>query len=562
MPVGAALPSLPTARLEHPAVVRARFELELPSEPPAGLAVDDYRVRAIIETPAATTEVVGGFVSHGKARVRYTPRFAGVHRYRVQRIDGGVADDLAAGSFEAAEASPGARGFSKVSKAHPRALAFDDGTPDWVLGVSYAEPLGTALGALAEAEVERLAKAGVRTIRLVDFADGAPAAPGRLEPVVGRFDEATADRVDAIFAAAEKNGIRIIFSAYSNGFSSGNRWENNPYNAQHGGPASSPAEFFRLQKARDQAARKLRYVRDRWGASPAFFAIDLIDLPEEDGSIAEALWVPWATSLAEEWRLNDPYEHAIVTGSLGPMHNVAPPANGVADPIADERGFYASAAPSLVGWQICGRDLDAPAQLVAGLVRRIEDSGGVGKPVICEGFAHAGEAAPSFDHTRVGLMASAFEGAGALARVAPADGRDENEPLGEARLAAIGSTAKLLATLPWARGLSPRRDVRTPGAPTAQVLSLVSEDERFRAVWVVAPVASYERKTEGLKLSFTGLVAGAQVVRFIDDETGASLGERKIEANGASTEVTVPAFAKHLALTITSESAPSGARPK
>jgi hypothetical protein len=51
-------------------------------------------------------------------------------------------------------------------------------------------------------------------------------------------------------------------------------------------------------------------------------------------------------------------------------------------------------------------------------------------------------------------------------------------------------------------------------------------------------------------------------VRFIDDETGASLGERKIEANGASTEVTVPAFAKHLALTITSESAPSGARPK
>lgn len=52
-------------------------------------------------------------------------------------------------------------------------------------------------------------------------------------------------------------------------------WQQNPYNAQNGGPCENPWDFFTNQEARELFKRKLKYMISRWGYSPRLMTWEL-----------------------------------------------------------------------------------------------------------------------------------------------------------------------------------------------------------------------------------------------------------------------------------------------
>src|SRR5262249_19799730 len=144
---------------------------------------------------------------------------------------------------------------------------------------------------------------------------------GCLEPSPGRFDERTAEAFDTLFDAAETADVDVILVAYALGFTPGSEtwrsWNDNPYSTARGGPDSSPRDFFSTPARRQQVARKLRYIANRWASSPRLLAIDLLNEPEWDGPIGERTWIAWAEETSRAWREVDPYAHLVTVGSVG-----------------------------------------------------------------------------------------------------------------------------------------------------------------------------------------------------------------------------------------------------
>lgn len=86
---------------------------------------------------------------------------------------------------------------------------------------------------------------------------------------LGRYNQAHAERMDYLLAAARRHGIyiRLTLQHYSD-FSTqwGNtNWRTNPYSSQYGGPLRYPGEFLFNETAKKLHKQKLRYLQARWG---------------------------------------------------------------------------------------------------------------------------------------------------------------------------------------------------------------------------------------------------------------------------------------------------------
>jgi hypothetical protein len=424
------------------------------------------------------------------------------------------------------------------------ALVSRDGRPFRALGenrFNVYDPTWSD-GLDPEHYLARMAADGMNTVRVFVITGcgraGTEPRPGCLEPELGRFDEAAARQFDAVFAAAERHGVKVVLSIFAIGFTPGDvwrGWEENPYSAARGGPARTPADFFTDAAAREAARRRLRFVMARWGASPAFLAVDLLNEPEWDGAVPEDAWIPWAEDLARTWHAEDRHGVLVTAGPVGLHLNVQ----------HDERAWWASPGCDLVQWHRYGPDIYDVHDLARALVSTIRDTARDGKPVLLGEFGYGGEAKPLYDHTHVGLWASTFAGAGALSHSAPVFQVDSDEPMTPERGRHFRTLAAFLRR-------ADRREALAPGAdgeaslPGTRALTLRGRDTA--AVWVHGARRGYGRPVRGLRVGLDGLAPGRWRVTWIDDVAGAELarGEREVGAAGRLA-LPAPAFVRHAA---------------
>jgi hypothetical protein len=495
------------------------------------------QVHAEIVAPSGARIRVAGFEVPGGHAVRFRPREAGRHVYRVLSGESPRAAELARGELAAEE-----RGVPGQIVVRDGALHTEEGRPFRPLGenrFNVYDPTWSD-GLTAEAYVARMAADGMNALRVFVFSacgrPGAPTKPGCLEPALGRFDERAAAQYDEVFAAAERHGVKVVLSVFAIGFTPGDAWkgwEENPYSEARGGPSESPLDFFTGSDAREAARRRIRYVLARWGASPALLAVDLLNEPEWDGGIPEDHWIPWAQDLARTWRSEDPYDHPVTAGPVGLHWNVE----------EDERGWWSSAGCDVVQWHRYGPDVYDVHALADALVRTTRDTARYGKPVLVGEFGWGGDPKPAHDHTHVGIWAATFAGAGILAHSAPPFTIDSDEPMTPARARHFRTLAAVLRRAEAREALTPAPD---PPTSVRGLRVLALSGERTRAIWLHAPRAAYGKTVVGARVTLDGLTPGRWRVTWLDDVSGSEL---RVEERRAARQLVldVPPFARHVA---------------
>ena len=548
-PTGDARVAAPHGAARTHRVTELRFDLgALAASHP-----DDVELRARFTTPGGRVVEVDGFADRGTFAVRFTPEEAGLHRWEASARDGDRERSLGAGRF-VAEAS-GLPGFVRA-RPKSRALTYADGTVFHPLGTNrfnLYDPTWNHDALSGPEFVAYMAEHGLNTLRMFIIADCEAEElpdgrqPGCLEPQVGRFDPEVAERFDAIFEAAEAHGVYVIPTLFAVGFTEGETWkswDDNPYNAKLGGPVATPEAFFTDPAARAAAVKRLRYVLARWGASPSFLAIDLLNEPEWDGGIREELWIPWARALADTWRARDPYGHPITAGPVGLHWNID----------GDERPWWSSPQNDIVQWHLYGKEIYDVHDLARTMTANVRETWSDEKPVLIGEFAYGGEDPAHFDHTHVGIWAATFSGAGVLAHSAPPFNIDSDLPLSPERARRFSILRDFLAQVPTRRPLLPNS--RAKSARNGATVWML-ENAEAGALWIMAPKAGYGRPVEGLRVHLLpggAMPRGPVDVRFVDDHTGETVATRALEVGPEGATLEVPPFTRHLAAILTPRS--------
>lgn len=534
--------------------VNARYEITFDAAT-GGRDPDDVVIDARFTAPSGKVTKVGGFPSRGHFKVRYTPREPGLHRWSIHAGEGGR--EVERGELDVAPGT--SRGFVRVDPAHRHRLEYEDGTTAVILGenrINVYDPTWNYESADARSYIERMAAYGMSTIRVFIFADcESEAVPGGyqigcLERAPGRFDERTAEAFDTIFDAAEAVNVDVVLVAYAIGFTPGpetwRSWDDNPYSTARGGPARSPKDFFANPALRRHAVRKLRYISDRWGASPRLLALDLLNEPEWDGPIPESTWIPWAEDMSKAWRSFDPYSHLVTAGPVGLHWNLD----------GDERPWYASPLNDTVQWHLYGKEVYDPHALGEAMTMKVRETWEFDKPVFCGEFAYGGEDKATYDHTHVGIWSLLMSGAGALAHSAPPFEIDSDEPMTPERASHFKVLSQFLRTLDPRKAYSPQEDVRVIRPSAMRVWSIATDDKGDRAVWVLAPKDGYRDRLTGAGVAVSAPRGARYRVTWIDDTTGERLAaepERVTASDDDMLVLQIPPFTRHAAARVTHE---------
>lgn len=128
-------------------------------------------------------------------------------------------------------------------------------------------------------------------------------------------------RLDRILDLAESRGIavQVVLQQHSQ-FETGkwSSWDQNPWNANNGGPLEHSADFFTRPDVIALFDRKIRYIVARWADSPAVLAWELFnELELIDGIKMDAAHA-WSRERADLIRAMDPYGHLVTTSYAMP----------------------------------------------------------------------------------------------------------------------------------------------------------------------------------------------------------------------------------------------------
>ena len=163
----------------------------------------------------------------------------------------------------------------------------------------------------------------------LEWTDGQfPSQKGKLG--LKRYNQEVATRLDDFIHKAEEYDIYVMLCLgdereLETGISrdevlppSRSFWHANPYNAENGGPAASPLEFFILDEARAVYKNRLRYLIARWGYSTHLIIWEFwneIDHPKwcQDWNFVKNTVANWHREMGAYLRKVDPYHHLIST---------------------------------------------------------------------------------------------------------------------------------------------------------------------------------------------------------------------------------------------------------
>ena len=137
---------------------------------------------------------------------------------------------------------------------------------------------------------------------------------------LGRYNLSRAEKLDQIFALAERYGIYVQLVLHNHGRLSTSvnaEWDRNPYNAALGGPCHRPADFFTDEQARALTKQRLRYLVARWGASSNLLAWELFNEVNFTNQPDRRVETAWHQEMARELKAVDPQHHLVTTSYYG-----------------------------------------------------------------------------------------------------------------------------------------------------------------------------------------------------------------------------------------------------
>jgi hypothetical protein len=167
--------------------------------------------------------------------------------------------------------------FIRVSRRDPRYLEQSDGSPYIPIGLNLiAPPQRDGAAGLRQYEtwLDKLRASGGNYVRAWlsnEFWDVEHARSGE-------YDEAKAQRIEAMLAMARQRRIRVKMTLeHFRSIGGGpQQWADKPlHNAANGGTAQSIADFFDGEKSRAQFRKKIEWFAGRFGDRPEVFGWEL-----------------------------------------------------------------------------------------------------------------------------------------------------------------------------------------------------------------------------------------------------------------------------------------------
>jgi len=135
------------------------------------------------------------------------------------------------------------------------------------------------------------------------------------------FNQGGIKRMDELLDLMDSLDMHMMLAFIPHGaLITSSEWSKNPYNKINGGPASTPTEFFTLERSKQKFKNTLRYFVARWGYSPGIGVWEFfneIDNTAYNGGtslvIPEAAITKWHTEMSEYLSEIDIYNHPITT---------------------------------------------------------------------------------------------------------------------------------------------------------------------------------------------------------------------------------------------------------
>jgi len=330
--------------IEEPSIeldgrLEARVELGQAYENP--FDPSEISVDAVIATPSGAVHRLPAFwdrettrslagdrevitaTGDGFFHVRYAPMEQGRHELTIIATDEKGQDTSASTSFEV---GPGAgRGFIRVDKTDPLALAYDDGSPYVPIGSNLCWSVEASAGYDMDAYLSASSDAGGNWARLwmTHFGEGWTIEWGADHPTgyyagLGRYSLEVASRLDRVFETAEKRGIAIQLVLWQHSqleAETWSSWADNPYNAANGGPAADSRAFLESPEAVELSRRRIRYLVGRYAGYRSLFAWEVMNEMEGVKAPFEVVSA-WCAARAVELHESDPYQHLVTTSFM------------------------------------------------------------------------------------------------------------------------------------------------------------------------------------------------------------------------------------------------------
>jgi hypothetical protein len=475
-------------------------------------------------------------------RVRFTPHRPGEWRWRwTLRTPEGSVESATERFAVAASRSPG---FLRRSAHDARYLAHEDGTPFFAVG----ENTGW-YGARGSFDYDvwfgRLAAQGANYGRLwmpswafgIEWDD---TGLGQYRERLGR-----AWQLDSVLETAEREGIYVMLSLLAHGafstFANPN-WEENPYNAENGGPLDFTAQVFTDPTARALLERRFRYVVARWGWSTHLLAWELwneVDLVSIQYPAADV--TRWHREMVEVLRALDPHDHLITTShAQRTLHRGVWNQTGID---FTQIHFYANSFPPQPN--LARNVMDWTAERFAA----------TGRPVL---FGELGVDSRGPDETRAadpegigihdGLWAGVVSGGIGTAMSWWWDNLIDLEP--ERYYPMVGAVARFVRGVAFDREAFAPLDAAVAGA-TRPVLAYGLAGERTWLVWLKDDAFQWSAPESavvtGATLELRG-IEGAWCARFYDTWRGEWGPRTPLVARGGRLALAVPDFGGDVAL--------------
>lgn len=224
-------------------------------------------------------------------RIRFTPRMAGKYRWQMHAKE--HHGDVVETPWHDIEVMPSQLpGFIRVDPGNARFFSYENGDFFYPLGINLRSPSDNMVphdvdykmpnvaggSQVINNYIKQMSDARLNVARIwmcpwfagIEWKKTVPGYHG-----LGQYNLQNARRLDWILDTARKHHVSIDLALQNHGpFASryDQEWDDNPYNADHGGPLADRRDVLTNKEAKRLFAQRLRYIAARWGADPAIFA--------------------------------------------------------------------------------------------------------------------------------------------------------------------------------------------------------------------------------------------------------------------------------------------------
>jgi hypothetical protein len=271
---------------------------------------DEIKVDALINAPSQQQLVLPAFYhSDSLWQLRFTPDEIGAYQYQIRADCSGDTSTTQSHYFNVSSSRHD--GFIRLNPQSNYTFLFDSRKLFRGIGenVAWTDDY--------EYYFEKLKETGCNFTRIW-------MSPWSLclewdEYGLGRYNLENAQRLDEVMELAQKYGIYIMLcfeyhgvAQKNEGYFKENKWNENPYNAQNGGPCKSAAEIFSNPEAKQYFKNRLRYIVARYGWSTHIHSWEFWNEVDLTAGRAEDV-IAWHAEMAAYLKKIDPYRHLITS---------------------------------------------------------------------------------------------------------------------------------------------------------------------------------------------------------------------------------------------------------